>query len=347
MAYPRAAMEVTDDLSIPLPPGKTPRDVVTLVRDWAGSQRDLFLRLTVEFAMSADDARLAIDRVGGGFTRAATGNVMNRPDPAQDPIAFAAYRVALGQPDEAPEATSPEWDSLLTAIRPPSSGFALPPSFKAGARPDEVEAASAFEAAQQGHSTTLGSVAAIVRLEQLLKALSVTTAGFGPALTTLGMSISEIGERHIDELPRGTGASPGSEAWFAGVLLGNAALTLYDLLVKVGDERAGAAVGLHGRVVTSLLGHCMERVGMAMLRSARHSLAEGDGERAADFCDAIVADFGCALADVEDDPTDPLEEDVIAVECLLEALEIIREVRGASAIDEALLRRCESALGER
>jgi hypothetical protein len=71
-------------------------------------RRDVLAVLTERFALPFDDARLAMDRVGGGVVRAASGNPANEPDPLKDPLAWTSYRLELGLPvDDDPLGPSP------------------------------------------------------------------------------------------------------------------------------------------------------------------------------------------------------------------------------------------------
>ncbi|TDC27362.1 hypothetical protein [Kribbella albertanoniae] len=88
----------TDDLSMGLPEGGDVAGLVnfTLATNERGVSGDeLEAAVAREFSLSAEDAALAVDRVFGGITRAATLNEANRPDPVKDPIAFESYRQAL------------------------------------------------------------------------------------------------------------------------------------------------------------------------------------------------------------------------------------------------------------
>jgi len=92
-------MTYTDDLTMCVARGETLASLVDYVLEsertgtaWA-ERLDV---LTERFALSFDDARLAVDRVGGGRVRAA--NPANKPDPAKDPIAWISYRRARGEP---------------------------------------------------------------------------------------------------------------------------------------------------------------------------------------------------------------------------------------------------------
>jgi hypothetical protein len=99
---PADALEWTDDMTVPLPTGRSVADVVDLthaLRDQGVSGSELEMAVAREFALSAEDAAVAVDRVFGGATRAATADPANRPDPAKDPIAFESYRRARERAD--------------------------------------------------------------------------------------------------------------------------------------------------------------------------------------------------------------------------------------------------------
>src|SRR6516165_7485219 len=89
----------TEDLSMCLARGET---VVSLVDYVLESERagtswgDRLEVLTHRFALSYDDARLAIDRVSGGRVRASDPS--NEPDRIKDPIAWVSYRRARCEP---------------------------------------------------------------------------------------------------------------------------------------------------------------------------------------------------------------------------------------------------------
>jgi hypothetical protein len=85
----------TDDMTIRLPPGRTPGELVDLVLQAAlrgSAAQEIELSLAREFALNEDDARLARDRTFGGLVRAATRNPANRPAPDKDPIAFESFQ---------------------------------------------------------------------------------------------------------------------------------------------------------------------------------------------------------------------------------------------------------------
>jgi MOSC domain-containing protein YiiM len=94
-------MEWTDDLSIPLPPGRTVADLVEFVLQATlqGTPAEQIDRqLTTEFGSSADDGELARDRSLGGLVRAATGNPRNCPPQDKDPVAWESFQRGTRDP---------------------------------------------------------------------------------------------------------------------------------------------------------------------------------------------------------------------------------------------------------
>ncbi len=83
----------TDDMTIPLPQGKSWDDVVDVVL--ASARRLAPYEETIAdllaLGLSADDSALAYDRSLGGVVRAATGNPANEPSPEKDPMAHASW----------------------------------------------------------------------------------------------------------------------------------------------------------------------------------------------------------------------------------------------------------------
>jgi hypothetical protein len=91
----------TDDLSVPLPPGRTVTELVDAVLRSAlraEPAEDMDRLLAVEFGLSAEDAELARDRCFGGLVRAATRNPLNCPAPDKDPVAWESFQRGLRDP---------------------------------------------------------------------------------------------------------------------------------------------------------------------------------------------------------------------------------------------------------
>ena len=84
----------TDDVTIPLPPGRTVDDFVEFVIQSAlTGTPDVQTEqaLVTTFGISPGDAALVRDHVYGGIVRAATGNAANRPDATKDPFGCGSY----------------------------------------------------------------------------------------------------------------------------------------------------------------------------------------------------------------------------------------------------------------
>jgi hypothetical protein len=101
-------------------------------------------------------------------------------------------------------------------------------------------------------------------------------------------------------------------------------------------------LGLVGRIVTRLLGQCHAFVGRVMIESARCIQRNGDPDRAATHVEAVLTDFEVLLDRFEVDA--PYDEDVIALEYLLAAVELIIEIRGGSTELDALRNRTQQVL---
>lgn len=112
----------TDDLTIPLPPGRTIAELVDLVLQAALREApadEIEQALVNEFSLSNDDAQLACDRAFGGLVRAATRNTANRPAREKDPVAWESFQRGTNDP------------TLVTRIypsSPPSSGAQTKPA---------------------------------------------------------------------------------------------------------------------------------------------------------------------------------------------------------------------------
>lgn len=314
-------MEWTDDLTVRLARGTSARDLVLYVRaaDERGTRRREVLGvLTERFALPFDDARLAMDRVMGGVVRAATGNSENEPDPVKDPLAWTSYRLELGLPvdDDVP------WPSV-----------------------EERAAAEALlERARRGEPTH-GSEDVAVALEAARLAVASREPGRTRVrlLLEAATSLSMAAEACISRLGRQSCAWEGSQEWVDGVALAAAARQVTAQFAAQPDpELEEHGFGLVGRIVTRLLGQCHAFVGRVMIESARCIQRNGDPERAATHVEAVLADFEVLLDRFEVDT--PSDEDVIALEYLLEAVELIIEVRGGSTELDALGNRIRQVL---
>lgn len=93
--------EWTDDLTVPLPPGRTVAEVVDLAAEAVvrGVPGDEVIRLlATEFRLSPDDAEFAYDRFCGGLVRAATKNPQNCPPFDKDPVAWESFHRGVADP---------------------------------------------------------------------------------------------------------------------------------------------------------------------------------------------------------------------------------------------------------
>lgn len=91
----------TEDMNIRIGLGHTLDHLVDFILQSEARRDDssiIIERLMADFAVSQEDAELALDRVCGGVVRAATGNPENCPDPQLDPLAFLSYQRCLQKP---------------------------------------------------------------------------------------------------------------------------------------------------------------------------------------------------------------------------------------------------------
>ncbi|WP_370949669.1 hypothetical protein AB5J62_19470 [Amycolatopsis sp. cg5] len=315
-------MQWTDDLTVRLARGTSARALVLYLRaaDEEGtSRRDVLAVLTERFALSFDDARLAMDRVGGGVVRAASGNDANEPDPVKDPLAWTSYRLTLGLPVEED---------------------ALEPSLE-----ERATAEALLERARRGEPTQgTEDVAVALEVARLAVASEEPDRTRFFLLLEAATSLSVAAEACIDRLGSLPCAPEGSQEWVDGVALAAAARQVTAKFAAQPDpELEEQGLGLVGRIVTRLLGQCHAFVGRVMIESARCMQRNGDPGRAAGHVEAMLADFEVLLDRFEDDA--PFDEDVIALEYLLAAVELSIEVGGSSTELEALGRRTKQVLG--
>jgi hypothetical protein len=321
-------MTWTDDLSLRVARGETLVSLVDYVLDSKGAARpwpEVRGVLTERFALSYDDARLAMDRVAGGQVRAATSSPSNEPDAVKDPVAWISYRRARGLPVEPP----PPIDRSRT-----------------------IADAAALVRRARATGELLGT--ANVDLALAVVELVVTRVAEAPTeddpralLVQAATVVSSAAEALIDACGSARCAPAGSQAWVDGVALAAAAAQLTQRFADRGwPDLARRGLALRGTVVTGLLGQCHARVGAVMLDDARAAREAGDDADAAGKCDAVIADFVAVVEAWEDTPEPPFDEHRIAIEHLRDALDL-RAAMSADGLgrEHALLRaRCERLL---
>jgi hypothetical protein len=302
----------TDDLTICVARGETLASLVDYVIESERGGAPWVERLDVlteRFALSFDDARLAIDRVGGGRVRAA--NPANEPDPARDPVAWIAYRRARGEPvSVGATGPTPEEEREATALW-----------------------RHACEGAGAARATT--SVAVALRLHELTAAMMAEAGDAAReerVLLQAATALSTAAEACIDTLGDWPCAPEGTHAWADGVRLAECSRRLAGFFAALGSpamERR--ALDLRGRIVTRMLGQSHARVGRAMLDSARCALGMDDRAHAASLCEAVVTDFARLVDEWEPAPEAPFDEHRMALEHLLAALDLLASINQAAA----------------
>ena len=317
--HPRQ-VQWTDNLTVRLARGTSVRALVLYLRaaEAEGARRrEVLAVLTERFALPFDDARLAMDRVGGGVVRAASGNPANEPDPVNDPVAWTSYRLALG---------------LTVDDRDP------------GPSPEQRAAAQALlERARPGEPTRGTEDVAVALEVARLAVASRERDRIRFHLLQAATALSVAAEACIARLGQQPCAVEGSQEWVDGVALAAAARRVTAKFAAQPDpELEERGLDLVGRIVTRLLGQCHAFVGRAMIESARCNLRNGDPGRAAARAEAVVDDFTVLLDRAEADV--PFDEDVIALEYLRAAIDLLIEVRGGSAELDALRNRTARVL---
>lgn len=308
--------------------------------------------LTERFALSFDDARLAVDRVLGGRARA--GNPANQPDRAKDPLAWIAYRRALGEPDVRVISASEAWRELLEDATKGDASNARSrvdtATFQAAARTEERAAAGLWRDAfdNVGRSQGTPEAQTALRLHDLGRATSASNCA--PATKTrvllqVATAISGAAEAAITELGEEPCACDGSQTWVDAVRLADASRLVALSFAELGEaELERRAYDLRGRVVTRMLGQCPARVGIAMLDSVRCSLRSGDSAGAASFCESVIADFERLVDEWEGGGATPYDEHRLALQHLQSAIELLASIREVDAAVETLRRRCDALL---
>lgn len=369
-------MEPTDDLAIRVRPGRTLDELVDRVLDASPAVRaapGFVAAIADEFALGFDHARLACDRALGGATRAATGAEANRPDEVRDPVAASAWRRARGE--RAATAADPplRWPALAAACAAGSVAAirarVTAPTFTAAADADDAQAVATWLTALDRGPRPAAPItaAAIERLVALTTATVTAADGAGDRVAVvdragaaLALAIGAARDRRGDT----PYAPDGTALWFDAVALAEASATLAGLARALGDrERAHAALELHGAAVTTLLGHCPERVGRAMVALARSAAERGDVAAALRASRSLVEDLEAVLlappdgpAAADDDPVavaaaddaaaaEPaFDDEALALGYLLEAIALDVELAGDGAPLAALRARAEARL---
>ncbi|MGW9197607.1 hypothetical protein [Micromonospora chersina] len=314
-------MNWTDDLTVRLARGTSVRALVLYLRaadEERTSRRDVLAVLTERFALPFDDARLAMDRVGGGVVRAASGNPANEPDPVKDPLAWTSYRLELGLTvDDGASGPSPEERAWAQAL---------------------------LERARRGEPTHgTEDVAVALEVARLAVASKDTGRIRVHLLLEAATSLSVAAEACIARLGQQPCAQEGSQEWVDGVALAAAARQVTAKFAAQPDpELEERGLALVGRIVTRLLGQSHAFVGRAMIESARCIQRNGDPDRAASRAEAVLADFEVLLDQFEVDA--PFDEHIIALEYLQAAIELLIEVRGSSIELDALRNRTKQVL---
>lgn len=311
----------TDDMTVHMARGTSTRGLVSYLRK-AGEdhtpRREILAVLTERFALSFDDARLVMDRVGGGITRAKSGNRQNEPDPIKDPVAWTSYRIELGLS---------VYDEVLEPLR------------------EETESAEVLLArARRGEPTTgTKDVGVALEVARLAVESQEPDATRYHLLLEAATSLSVAAESCIARLGNRPCAPEGSQEWVDGAALAGAARQVTDKFAAQPDPQLEEhGLGLVGRITTMLLGQCHAFVGRAMLDSIRCIHRNGDANRAVSDAEAVLADFQVLLDQFASDA--PFDEHVIALEYLLAAIELIISVRGSSFELSALQSRTKQVL---
>jgi hypothetical protein len=309
----------TDDLRVCVARGETLVSLVDYVL--ASAQAPWAERLevlTTRFALSFDDARLAIDRVDGGRVRAA--NPAHEPDRGKDPIAWIAYRRLRREavPAEV-SAPSAEEEQAATA------------QWRAALEGDEADA-----------TTSVGIALQLVELAARTMAEEPDRNRRGRVVLRAAHALSDAAEACI-EAQGGDCAGEGTQAWADAVRMGIGARQLATWFAALGaGDLEGIALNLQGRIVTRLLGQCHAHVGRVMLDGVDWSLRSGDTAKAIRSCQAVVGDFAALVDEWEADEDAPFDEHRQALGHLLAALEVLASLD--QTVDGELRARCLAQL---
>ncbi len=345
----------TDDLSLRVADDETLDSLVEFVLEserLATPWPDRLGVLTERFALSFDDARLAVDRVQGGRTRA--GNPAHQPDRTNDPVAWIAYRRAQGAPVVRPTGASEAWRELLSEATTGDASSARhrvdTPVFQAAAGAEEQRAANLWRDAydQVGPSQEPAGVGTALRgldLGAATMASSCSVAVKTRVVRSLATALSSAAGARIAELGDEPCADEGSQAWVDAVGLADASRRVAGFFAELGEiDLERRAYDLRGRIVTRMMGQCPARVGSAMLDSARCTLRAGNRLGAAGFCESVIADFERLVDEWERADTAPFDEHRLAIQHLVAAIDLLASVEVVDATVTRLRDRCEAVL---
>jgi hypothetical protein len=221
-----------------------------------------------------------------------------------------------------------------------------------------VEAASEAEAqaavwwvsalSPSGSATTATSLGSALRFAEL--ASSMADGPWAPGVTkslawTAGAALLRHVEQIDERLGQGKCASPGSPEWFDGLAIKRATARLRVAFASVGD-RAREVVYLHllARTATRILGDYPHLVGAALLDVARFSYEHGTPEKAAAYCSAVIADFTRLFLENEEATEVAREEDCLALEQLVAAIDLQAVVTNEPERNRALRERAVGVL---
>lgn len=308
-------------MSIRLAPGVSERDLVLYLREAESaraSRRDVLGVLTERFALSFDDARLAMDRAGGGVVRAASGNPANEPDPVKDPVAWTAYRLTLGLPVDGPP--------------PPDSAV--------------LSAAAGLLDGARREERTKGTEDVLVALDVVRQAVASTEPDRirHRVLLEAATCVSVADEACISRLGSRPYAVAGSEEWAEAAALADAARRVTSCFAHQPDPALeDRGLQLVGRIVTGLMGQSPALVGKAMIDSARCAQRNGDSSWAADLARTVSDEFAPLVGRFETE--DPFDEHALALEHLLAATQLLIDLRGTTPELEATRSQLVQILG--
>ncbi|HEY5617908.1 MAG TPA: hypothetical protein VIK60_08175, partial [Vicinamibacterales bacterium] len=230
-------------------------------------------------------------------------------------------------------------------------------AFQREATSNEREAAALWrQAIEAAGSTSPGSsrqtttVAVAVRLGALATHTvesRATAAMRSNVLLQLGVSLQGAINAAVDRRPESRYVEAGTDAWFGAIALEETSLELRRLFACIGDETGELkALGLRGRVVTSLLGHCYERVAKAMLDSAECALRLGDREQALGICESLTGDLAGLVVEWWERRKDgPFDEHCLALQRLIAAIDLRASIEGQLDSElQSLRTRCTALL---